>query len=145
MEIDISIGCIDDVLSVDKEIPEFASHSSKKKMEERLANKKHLILIARVNGYPVAYKIGYEEAPQEFYSWLGGVIPQYRKQGIATKLRNHQESWAKDNGYHSIGVKSMNRYAAMLQLLISSGYKIIGYEDNGDADNSKIRFKKWLV
>ncbi|MGF1906951.1 hypothetical protein [Aliivibrio salmonicida] len=81
----------------------------------------------------------------EFYSWLGGVIPHYRKVGIATQLRCTQESWAKARGYHKVSVKSMNRYPAMLQLLISSGYHISGYEDEGSTQNSKIKFEKSIT
>jgi hypothetical protein len=38
----------------------------------------------------------------------------------------------------------MNQYQAMLQLLISSGYQISGYEDNGCTATSKINFIKQL-
>lgn len=146
MNINIQTGSIKDLLTIDAQIPEFADKhhggTTKQILKLRLTNKKSLMLIATCNNQPIAYKLGYELNSNEFYSWLGGVIPTYRKQGIATKLRLTQEQWAKDNGYQFIRVKSMNRFPNMLQLLLSSGYKICGYEDNGNEDNSKVRFVK---
>ena len=145
MKFDFHVGTIDEILAVDAQIPEFDGRTTKDKLAARLADKPGLILIACHDGQPMAYKVGYEISKDEFYSWLGGVAPEYRKQGIATELRKQQESWAIEHGYSAISVKSMNKYPAMLQLLISSGYQISGYEDNGSADTSKIRFIKQLT
>ncbi len=139
--ISIRLGTLEDVLKVDGQIPEFDGRTTLQKLTSRIADKPHLILIACVETLPIGYKIGYQLNNDEFYSWLGGVSPKYRKQGIATALRHAQEKWAKQHGYKSISVKSMNRYPAMLQLLISSGYQISGYIDNGDVHSSKIQFK----
>ena len=149
MDIKIQTGTIEDVLTVDAQIPEFDGYATKQRLNEKLIGKNALILIATGNNKGndnkhIAYKLGYELNDNEFYSWLGGVVPTYRKQGIATQLRLAQEQWVKDNGYKLIRVKSMNRFPNMLQLLISSGYKISGYEDNGDEDNSKVRFVKYV-
>ena len=138
-------GTIDDVLVVDAKIPEFVHHHSRAKLSNRLDQaKNHLILIASDAGNPIAYKLGYEVSSDEFYSWLGGVIPDYRKQGIASKLREMQENWVIEKGYNRISVKSMNQFPAMLSLLIGSGYKISGYEDKGCENSSKIKFIKVL-
>ncbi|MUK25805.1 GNAT family N-acetyltransferase [Aliivibrio fischeri] len=144
MKIEIHQGTVADVLIVDQQIPEFDNRNTHEKLTQRLSDKKHLILVAVSEGIPVAYKMGYQLSDFEFYSWLGGVVPSARKQGIATQLRVTQEEWAKKHGYEAISVKSMNRYPAMLQLLISSGYHISGYEDEGSSDNSKIKFLKKL-
>ena len=144
MKFDFHLGTIDDVLEVDTQIPEFDGRTTASKLMAKLTGKVHLILIASHNKKPIAYKIGYEVSNAEFYSWLGGVDPNYRKQGVATKLREQQELWALNHGYSAISVKSMNQYQAMLQLLISSGYQISGYEDNGCTASSKIKFIKQL-
>ncbi|MDD9155663.1 GNAT family N-acetyltransferase [Aliivibrio sp. S4TY2] len=145
MNIEVREGTIEDVLTVDAQIPEFDGRNTKEKLEQRLRDIPHLILIATHNGQPVAYKMGYELSNLEFYSWLGGVVPTARKKGIATQLRLAQESWAHEKGYKAISVKSMNRYPAMLQLLISSGYHISGYDEEGSTDKSKIRFIKHII
>ncbi|UPW18167.1 GNAT family N-acetyltransferase [Agarivorans sp. TSD2052] len=137
-------GSIAELLAVDAAIPEFERHNTEQVLSSRLTGKKTLILIARDNNQPIAYKLGYPLNAQAFYSWLGGVVPAYRKQGIASALREQQEQWALTEGYQQISVKSMNRYPAMLRLLIASGYQIVGYENNGNSNNSKICFSKSL-
>ncbi|MEO3682437.1 GNAT family N-acetyltransferase [Shewanella vesiculosa] len=144
MKFDFRLGTVDEVLEVDAQIPEFDGRTTASKLMAKLTGKAHLILIASHNMKPIAYKIGYEISNTEFYSWLGGVDPNYRKQGVATKLREQQELWALNHGYSAISVKSMNQYQAMLQLLISSGYQISGYEDNGCTASSKVKFIKQL-
>lgn len=145
MKFDFHLGTIDEVLEVDAQIPEFDGRTTANKLTTKLAGKAHLILIATVDNKPVAYKVGYALSDCEFYSWLGGVTINYRKLGIATELRKQQERWAIDNGFNAISVKSMNQYPAMLQLLISSGYQISGYQDNGSVNHSKVLFIKQLT
>lgn len=144
MSITCDIGTIEDVLAIDSKISEFEEYNTLQKLNNRLLNKTSLILIAKYNCELAGYKIGYDLTDTEFYSWLGGVLPDYRNLGIASKLREKQECWALNSGYSLISVKSMNRFSSMLHLLISSGYKISGYEDNGTIDNSKIKFVKLL-
>ena len=110
-----------------------------------MAGKEILLLGAFCEGEPAGYKVGYAISPTEFYSWLGGVLPVYRRQGVATRLRLEQEQWATESGYTSILVKSSNRFPAMLQLLLASGYQIVGYEDRDDPLSSKISFRKQLT
>ena len=142
----IEIGSIDDVVLIDSQIPEFANGEPiKSKLEKRLHQTKHLILIARVNGELAGYKMGYELSSSTFYSWLGGVTPMFRRNGVATELRMFQELWAKEAGYCEIAVKSMNRFPAMLNLLISSGYTIYGYEQGSAKANGKVLFFKTLI
>lgn len=140
----IELGSIDDILAINQQISEFDGRTTKEKLEFRLADKPHLILIAKIKGELVGYKVGYQPSSDEFYSWLGGVIPAYRNQGIATALRQYQEQWAQQSGYKAIGVKSMNCYPNMLHLLISSGYQIIGYEEGNTKGEGKIVFHKVL-
>ncbi|NDV93189.1 GNAT family N-acetyltransferase [Alteromonas sp. 345S023] len=140
MSITCEVGNIDDVLIISSKITEFDKASTFKSLNCRLQDKQTLILVAKYKGKLAGYKL----TDTEFYSWLGGVSPDYRNLGIATKLREVQENWASNAGYSSISVKSMNRFSSMIHLLISSGYQINGYEDNGTVDNSKIKFVKVL-
>jgi len=141
----IEIGSIDDVVLIDSQVPEFENNQSlKSKIKQRLKNKANLIIIVRVDGELAGYKIGYEVSKNIFYSWLGAVLPKFRKLGVATQLREYQEAWVKKAGYSEIEVKSMNRFPAMLKLLISSGYRIHGYENGAQKADGKILFSKIL-
>ncbi len=148
MDLIIEMGTIDDVLLVDASTPEFEQQHTQQSITARLNAKTSLILVAKIKGLVVAYKIGYALSENVFYSWLGAVVPAYRQQGIATQLRVYQEQWAVNSGYSCINVKSMNRYPGMLQLLINSGYQIHGYQANEDdkyGENGKILFIKKLI
>lgn len=142
---EVSVGTIADIVSVESKIPEFKTGFKSDVLKQRLSNKRALILVVKFEGQVIAYKVGYEKTPEHFYSWIGAVAPEYRHKGIATQLRLHQEAWAREQGYKVISVKSMNRFPAMLSMLISSHYSIAGYEDNGSPNNSKIIFTKELA
>ncbi|QDE29556.1 GNAT family N-acetyltransferase [Shewanella polaris] len=144
MKYKCDLGTISDIVSVLAQVPEFGPEISADIIEKRLAEKKHLILIARYHNVPVGFKLGYELTDGLFYSWLGGVAPEHRKMKVASQLRLLQESWAIENGFNTIRVKSMNQFPAMLQMLIASGYQICGYENNGSITSSKIEFIKCL-
>ena len=144
--IEITLGSIADVLLIDAQVPEFELNISKQQdIEYRLSGAKYLILIARVDGEYAGYKLGYELSPQTFYSWLGAVVPQFRRRGVAKALLCYQESWVAESGYSAIEVKSMNRFPAMLQLLIANEYRIRGYQDVMEKGAGKILFYKELL
>lgn len=142
MNITYTQGTVADVIEIDAAIPEFDNKNSKEKIEQRLAGNEALILVALEGAKKVGYKLGYALSDTEFYSWLGAVHPSYRGHGIAKQLLKQQEAWVKSKGFKSIRVKSMNKFPAMLQLLISQGYVICGYDDKGSPEESKIHFIK---
>ncbi|ESP90728.1 GNAT family N-acetyltransferase [Pseudoalteromonas luteoviolacea] len=140
----IEQGCVEELLQIENQIPEFATPKSREILDVRLRGKKVLLLIAKVDGLPVAYKLGYAVDAQRFYSWLGAVIPQCRGAGIAQALLTEQEIWCKANGFHSIAVKSMNRFKSMLMMLLKNNYHIVACHPLEDGTDSKIHFLKTL-
>lgn len=73
----------------------------------------------------VGYKIGYELHQTKFYSWLGGVDPEYRNHGIASTLMHQQHRHLKQHGYTSVQTKTMNKWRGMLILNIKNGFNIV--------------------
>ena len=67
---------------------------------------------AEVDGEPAGFKVGYERE-NYFYSWMGAVLPAYRRLGIAQKLADQQEKWAKSAGYTTIRFKTRNHHKGM--------------------------------
>lgn len=98
------------------------------KMQERLAGAADLlVLIAQTeDGTPTGFKVGYRQDLFTWYSWLGGVLPEFRGQGIAGALMQHQHDWAKNRGYRRIQTKTMNRWRSMLILNLKFGFNVIG-------------------
>jgi GNAT superfamily N-acetyltransferase len=81
-----------------------------------------LALIAHLEGNPVGYKIGYRERPRHFLSWTGGVLRDYRGEGIARRMQEWQHAWLRARGYQSVGFNSFNKFRAMLQFGLSTGF-----------------------
>ena len=102
-----------------------------------------MILIAIHNGQQIGFKAGYER-DNYFYSWVGGVLPTFRKNGIAKRLAKEQEKWAKAEGYSQIVFKTRNRFKSMLLFGLTNGFNIIGFEEKDDILNYRIILKKEL-
>lgn len=89
----------------------------------------------------VGFKIGYPYNDHTFYSWIGGVHPDHRRVGIASKLAAIQEDYARSSGYSKLRTKSMNQYRPMMILNLKSGFDIVQFYTN-TRGQSKIVFEK---
>ncbi|MEL6806093.1 MAG: GNAT family N-acetyltransferase, partial [Bacteroidota bacterium] len=113
--------------------------------QERLSKVPHLILLKQIEGKDVAFKVGYErERDGSFYSWMGGVLPEARRMGIARDLAEEQERWAKAQGYQSIRFKTRNRHKNMLLFSIGRGFDLLSVEAFPERAESRIWLEKSL-
>jgi GNAT superfamily N-acetyltransferase len=109
---------------------------------ERINKKENVLsIIASVDKNPVGFKIGYRYNATTFYSWVGGVLSSYRNKGIAKKLAEKQEKWAKTNNYSRLSTKSMNKYKPMIILNLKNGFDIVQVYTNSK-NQTKIAFEK---
>lgn len=116
-----------------------------KGFHDRLKNHSSFLLLgARVQGKLIGFKLGYARDRSEFYSWIGGVHPEYRGVGIAQDLMRSQHEWCRDQGFQKISTKSQNRFKEMLLLNLREGFEISGFE-RSSATGSKILLEKVLV
>lgn len=141
--VEIKLGTIDQALAVEAKIPEFDGVKTQQQYQERLKDK-GLILIAFEKNQAVGYKVGYGVNQKTFYSWLGGVVPKYRKQGVAQALLEAQENYLVELGYQNVAVKTMNQFPAMLCFLIRNQYQIAALSSDFTVDGGKIHFIKRL-
>lgn len=114
------------------------------KFSSKIADKRNILVTqTRLEGKLIGFKLGYEKSPELFYSWLGAVMPEYRRKGIARKLISIQHTWCKDKAYRCIQTKTTNKWKSMLILNIQSGYdvKAILKKDN---QGDKILLEKKL-
>ncbi|MFV8981801.1 GNAT family N-acetyltransferase [Serratia fonticola] len=125
-------------------IPEFGSLHSLKDLQQRIGDNPSHGLIAEIDGQAAGFKLGYQTAPGEFYSWLGAVLPDFRRQGIAQTMLAEQERWARSQGYQQLWVKTRNQFRAMLIMLISHEYQIFTLEKKGEVDEYRLLLKKNL-
>lgn len=123
MVIIIKTNRLEDAVAISRQIPEFKIPYEMDEYHKRLTGR-YLILTAYIDEIPVGFKIGYERNKHSFYSWMGGVLPKYRKKGIAEKLADYQEKWAQKMGYHSIQMKTRKKHQAMVAFSIKRGFVI---------------------
>ncbi|HLF54303.1 MAG TPA: GNAT family N-acetyltransferase [Candidatus Nanoarchaeia archaeon] len=135
--------CLDDAVVVSQSIPEFDSPYPKSTYEQRLANTDSVIEVVYVDDRPVAFKIGYDrDKDGSFYSWMGGVLPEFRRQGHAQLLASSQERYAIWKGYTSIKLKTRRRHTAMQALAQKNGFTVTSEEATGSPDDNLFFEKK---
>ncbi|MED5370691.1 MAG: GNAT family N-acetyltransferase [Myxococcota bacterium] len=74
----------------------------------------------------VGFKLGYVDRPGRFYSWLGGVDPEFRRRGIGRALAALQHDRCLEAGYTRIRTHTANTNTAMLMLNLGCGFQIVG-------------------
>lgn len=90
------------------------------------AQKNGLVLLAWQSQKLIGYKIGYERKAGHYYSWIGGVHPDWRQQGIAGQMMQMQHQWCQEQAYQAIRTHTKNKWREMIILNLRHGYDIIG-------------------
>ncbi|MCF7840584.1 MAG: GNAT family N-acetyltransferase [Candidatus Marinimicrobia bacterium] len=103
----------------------------------------NLLLVASHEKRPVGFKLGYAGTrPNHLHSWLGGVVPQYRRRGIAFRMLQMQEEWARSHGFKTIGFNTFHRFPEMQRLGRKAGYKLV--KTTVEDGETKLWFEKHL-
>lgn len=143
-KVEITTGSIEDVVALTELLPEFKDPYGPEAYRKRFQEKPHLISIANIKDRTVGFKVAYERKGY-CYSWLGGVLPDCRGQGIASALADAQETWAKEQGYPTITMKTRNRHRNMLHMALKRGFNIIGFEARAEENEHRIWLRKSLT
>lgn len=104
-----------------------------------------LILIANLDGRPIAFSLGFELKPATWFSWLIGVLPDFRRMGIASQLLSAEHAWARDHEYAMLRYECHNRHRAMLHLALQTEYEIMGVRWDPDRQENMVLFEKSLA
>src|SRR5437660_7248146 len=91
-----------------------------------------LQLVARLQDRPVGFFLGFELKPTVFFAWFYGVVPECRRQGVASQLMEAVHSWARQHEYESIRFECHNQHRPMLHLAIALEYDIVGIRCDPD-------------
>ena len=76
---------------------------------------------------------------------MGGVLPEFRKKGIARKLAEFQESWAVKNGYITILMKTREKYKTMIKFSLNRGFFITDEQPLDNLFETRIFMEKSLI
>ena len=103
-----------------------------------------LQMLATVKDKPVGFFLGFELKPRVFFAWFYGVVPDFRRQGIASQLMDAVHDWARDNEYEAIRFECHNQHRPMLHLGIAKEYDIVGIRWDPDRGANLLLFQKAL-
>lgn len=103
-----------------------------------------LQMIARIKDQPVGFFMGFELKPTTFFAWFYGVLPEFRRQGIATQLMEAVHDWCRENEYESVRLECHNSARSMLHLAIALEYIVAGIRWDPDRGDNLVIFEKTL-
>lgn len=115
-----------DVLEGVQWVHEQVFEGSRLKPEKLIGKLQLFVLVYKVEQTVAGFKIGYEQEDGVFYSWLGGVHPQFQGRGIASALMRMQHEEARKRGYKRIRTYSQNHRKAMMITNLKHGFDIVG-------------------
>ncbi|WP_161974463.1 GNAT family N-acetyltransferase [Piscinibacter terrae] len=84
------------------------------------------LFCARQAGELIGFKAGYAIAERKYYSWLGAVHPQWRRQGVASRLADMQHQWLVERGFAVVETSSRHENSAMARINLHSGFVTVG-------------------
>ncbi len=122
---------INKVIYICNSIPEFAHKTTAQEIHNRIKGKDYDFIIINENDKPAGFLIAYKLNKKTYYNWLMGVLPVFRRKGYGRKLIEQFESFARERGYTSVQVKTMDKFKEMQHLLAGLKYEKIGHDDKG--------------
>ena len=124
----------------------FRPHRDVESFRRRFRGRYNIIqLLARIQDRPVGFFLGFELKPTAYFGWFYGVIPEFRRQGIASQLMDAAHAWARQNDYESGRFECHNQHRPMLHLAIALGYDIVGIRWDPDRGDNLVIFEKVLT
>jgi len=142
--IHIREGAFQECVDLSSKIPEFNSPYKIEEYKKRCAGK-YLVLIAEIDNQSVGFKIGYDRFNNgSFYSWMGGVLPKFRRMGVAYSLANFQEKWATKNKFSSILLKTRQKHDGMIAFSLNRGFIITEETQITPVEETRIWMEKLL-
>lgn len=102
-----------------------------------------VILEALVDGVPAGFKIGYRENRFAFYSAKGGVMPAYRRKGVARALLAEMIRIAQKKGYRRFTFDTFpNLHPGMTIMALRLGFRIVRADYNSVYREYRVRFER---
>ena len=155
---------------------EFPRKKTAAEIVSRLTRRAHLILLATAplpddpgTVVPVSFKVAHEirvpeiepklvdlvarlreyvqfDGRRVLYTWIGGTRRDWRGQGFFRAPTEQQESWAIDQGFDEIVVKTKNKFYDMRGTLDHLRFEVVKYErEISDNAESKVYLSKKLL
>ncbi|MEC9291002.1 MAG: GNAT family N-acetyltransferase [Pseudomonadota bacterium] len=138
----IQTASLSEAVLVHKAIPEMKDVNLSF-FEERLKGKSYVCFVAYIEGAPVGYALRYDRYEDgSLYCWMGGVVPEGRRKGVMSHIMDETMSYAKENGYTSLKLKTTPRHTSMLKFLPADGWTLI---PEGEKGCDKLLYEKPVI
>lgn len=103
------------------------------------------ILLAYAETEPIGFKIGYMGTERVFYSAKGGVLPEFRRQGVAKLMLYEMMELVRNKGYEKFVFDTFpNKHPGMTILALKEGFRLISTEFNRGYRDYCLRFEQVL-
>jgi len=102
------------------------------------------MLVALLDERPVGFIVGFELMPTTYFSWVCGVLADFRRTGVATQLMQAQQGLAQDHHYGTIRFECQNQHRPMLHVAIREGYDLVGIRWDPSTASNVVIFEKDL-
>lgn len=105
-----------------------------------------MMVLALVDDEPAGFKIGYRENRFVYYSAKGGVLPEFRRQGLARKMLYYMMDEARTRGYVRFAFDTFpNRDRGMTILGLNEEFRVVKSDFNKTYKDWRLRFEKRLT
>jgi len=102
------------------------------------------MMVAMIDGMHVGFIVGFELMPSTYFTWLCGVLPDFRRLRVSTQLMQALFAWAKDNEYSILRFECRNQHRPMLHVAITEGFDLVGMRYDTFTANNVAIFEKEL-
>lgn len=139
--ITLEIARLEEIEELHSLIPEFDPCD----FAERIADKKHVLLLKALHDQePAGYFVGYAKPEGEYYCWMVGVVPRYRRAGVWQHMLNHVEEQSRDKGFTRLSAGTYNSLPEMVTSLVKNRFFVVGVEAAKIPLENRIIFEKVL-
>lgn len=102
-----------------------------------------MLLVAHFEDIPAGFKVGYRENRFVFYSAKGGVLPEFRRRGIARFLMEAMSERSVGLGYRRLAFDTFpNLHPGMTVLAMDTGFRLVKADYNTAYREYRLRFEK---
>ena len=104
-----------------------------------------ITLVAKYKGIPIGFKVGYGRNRRIFYSAKGGVLPRFRRNGVARLLLDKMRLLAHSRGFRIFQYDTFpNLFPGMLILGLKEGFKVRNVEWSNQYNDYKMTLEQDL-
>ena len=135
---------LEEMFEIHKQIPEFIEESPNiSYFTRKLEDKEYICLWGYIDNTPAGYIVAYDKYHDEsLYCWMAGVIPDFRKVWILSRMMKNLEKQAQKLWYSKISIKTRNTRREMLTFLVKNNFLFQSIHEYDTPEENRISLFK---